>query len=207
MKQRGRRWWAASPGQAGKQAMIEALDFDAHKLIVSTGATKLSSDFAFLGRLDATRPPKQTRPSSLLDNGPIQISKASRATLAARLWLRVILRKRAKGRAARVLGCRLWWGAADRLGPMVADSRGEGFPILSRDAACRSRYTFGCRAEGLGHRVARRGILWSEGSSDTSTTDARSRLMRAWRRHPGRADRSIASKGSPRLAIRDCAQH
>ena len=61
MKQRGRRWWAASPGQAGKQAMIEALDFAAHKLIVSTGATKLSSDFAFLGRLDATRPPKQTR--------------------------------------------------------------------------------------------------------------------------------------------------
>jgi hypothetical protein len=82
MKQRGRRWWAASPGQAGKQAMIEALDFAAHKLIVSTGATKLSSDFAFLGRLDATRPPKQTRPSSLLDNGPIQISKASRAALA-----------------------------------------------------------------------------------------------------------------------------
>ena len=46
-----------------------------------------------------------------------------------------------------------------------------------------------------------------KGSSDTSTTDARSPLMRAWRRHPGRAERSIANRGCPKPAIRDCEQH
>ena len=76
-------------GQAGKQAMIEALDFAAHKLIVSTGATKLSSDFAFLGRLDATRPPKQTRRPRCSTTAPIHISKASHAVLAARDWLTI----------------------------------------------------------------------------------------------------------------------
>jgi transposase len=45
------------------------------------------------------------------------------------------------------------------------------------------------------------------GSSDTSTTDARSPLMRAWRRHPGRAERSIGSRGCPKPAIHDCEQH
>jgi hypothetical protein len=43
-----------APGQAKKRAVIGALDFAAHKLTVSTSATKRSSDFIdFLGRLDA----------------------------------------------------------------------------------------------------------------------------------------------------------
>ena len=43
-----------APGQARKVAMFGVLDLAAHKLIVSTSATKVSSDFiAFLGRLDA----------------------------------------------------------------------------------------------------------------------------------------------------------
>ena len=43
-----------------------------------------------------------------------------------------------------------------------------------------------------------------KGSSDTSTTDDRSPLMPAWRRHPGRAERSIANRGCPKPEIRDC---
>ena len=42
-----------------------------------------------------------------------------------------------------------------------------------------------------------------KGSSDTSTIDARSLLMRAWRQHPGRADRSIANRACLNQAIRD----
>ena len=42
-----------------------------------------------------------------------------------------------------------------------------------------------------------------KGSSDTSTIDARSLLMRAWRQHPGRADRSIANRACLKQAIRD----
>ena len=80
-----------APGQARKRAMIGVLDYAAHKLIVSTSATKLSSDFiAFLGRLDAIYRPcpgRNRKPVVLvLDNGPIHTSKASRAALAARPW-------------------------------------------------------------------------------------------------------------------------
>jgi transposase len=74
--------------------MIGALDVAAHKLIVSTGATKRSSDFiAFLGRLDAIYRPCPGRPDKpvipVLDTGPIHTSKASTAALAARPWLTV----------------------------------------------------------------------------------------------------------------------
>ena len=43
-----------------------------------------------------------------------------------------------------------------------------------------------------------------KGYSDTSTIAARSLLTRAWRRHPGKADRSIANRACPKQAIRDC---
>jgi transposase len=43
-----------------------------------------------------------------------------------------------------------------------------------------------------------------KGSSDTSTIDARSLLMRAWRQHPGRVDPSIANRACLKPAIRDC---
>jgi transposase len=83
-----------APGQSRKRAMIGALDCAAHKLIVSTSATKRSSDFiAFLGRLDAICGPCPGRPEKpvvlVLDNGPIHTSKASRAALAAQAWLTV----------------------------------------------------------------------------------------------------------------------
>lgn len=81
-----------APGQARKRAMIGAFDFAARKLIVSTSATKRSSDFiSFLGRLDAIYGPVvQNKPFVLvLDNGPIHTSKASQAALAARPWLTV----------------------------------------------------------------------------------------------------------------------
>jgi transposase len=83
-----------APGQSKKRAMIGALDCAAHKLIVNTSATKVSSDFiAFLGRLDAIYGPCPGRPDKpvvfVLDNGPIHTSKASRAALAARDWLTI----------------------------------------------------------------------------------------------------------------------
>ncbi len=83
-----------APGQAKKRAMIGALDFAAHRLIVSTSATKRSNDFiALLGRLDAIYGPCPGRPDKpvvlVLDNGPIHTSKLSTAALAARSWLTV----------------------------------------------------------------------------------------------------------------------
>ena len=83
-----------APGQARKRAMIGAFDFAARKLIVSTIATKRSSDFiSFLGRLDAIYGPcplcKNKPVVLVLDNGPIHTSKASQAALAARPWLTV----------------------------------------------------------------------------------------------------------------------
>jgi transposase len=83
-----------APGQARKRAMVGVLDCAAHKLIVSTSATKLSSDFiASLDRLDAIYGPFPGRPDKpvvlVLDNGPIHTSKASRAALAARPWFQI----------------------------------------------------------------------------------------------------------------------
>jgi hypothetical protein len=83
-----------APGQSKKRAIIGALDCAAHQLIVNTSATKVSRDFiAFLGRLDAIYRPCQGRPDKpvvlVLDNGPIHISQASRAALAARDWLTI----------------------------------------------------------------------------------------------------------------------
>jgi transposase len=84
-----------APGQAAKVAMIGALDFCRRKLIVHTSKTKRSADFiALLEELDRLYGPKPGTPCKpvviVLDNGPIHISKATRAALAARVhWLTV----------------------------------------------------------------------------------------------------------------------
>ena len=84
-----------APGQAAKVAMIGALDFCRRKLIVHTSRTKRSTDFiALLEQLDPLYGPKPGAPLKpvviVLDNGPIHISKATRAALAARThWLTV----------------------------------------------------------------------------------------------------------------------
>jgi transposase len=81
-----------APGQARKVAMIGALDVAAGELIVETSRTKRSSDFiALLTQLDeryGPRPGRTTKPVVLvIDNGPVHISKASRAALDAKPWL------------------------------------------------------------------------------------------------------------------------
>src|SRR5277367_6556947 len=97
------RAWAKSgadlrvpaPGQAKKVAMLGSLNHVTHELIVHTSATKRSSDFvAHLEQLDALygpMPGRAGKPVVLVeDNGPIHVSKLSRAALAARAhWLTV----------------------------------------------------------------------------------------------------------------------
>lgn len=89
-----RRSASAAPGQSRKLALIGALDHAAGKLIVHRSRTKRSTDFiALLERLDpiyGPRPGHAVKPAVLvLDNGPIHISKASRAALDSRSWLTV----------------------------------------------------------------------------------------------------------------------
>jgi len=97
------RAWAKSgadlrvpaPGQARKVAMLGSLDYMTRQLIVHTSPTKRSSDFvAHLEQLDqlyGPMPGRQVKPVVLVeDNGPIHVSKLSRAALAARAhWLTV----------------------------------------------------------------------------------------------------------------------
>jgi len=85
-----------APGQAQKIAMMGSLDYARRKLIVTTSRTKRSADFIeHLQTLDRLYGPKPgaapTTPVVLvLDNGPIHVSKASRAALAERAhWLTV----------------------------------------------------------------------------------------------------------------------
>jgi hypothetical protein len=84
-----------APGQAKKVAMMGALDWLQRKLIVATSRTKRSTDFiALLVTLDHLYGPKPgvaTKPVVLvLDNGPVHVSKATSAALAARAhWLTV----------------------------------------------------------------------------------------------------------------------
>jgi len=72
-----------------------SLDFRARRLIVHTSRSKKSADFIAhleqLDRLYGPRPGRRRKPVVLvLDNGPIHLSKASRAALAARQhWLTV----------------------------------------------------------------------------------------------------------------------
>jgi transposase len=84
-----------APGQAKKVAILGSLDHAARRLVVHTSPTKRSSDFiAHLEQLDALYGPKPghvMKPVVLVeDNGPIHVSKASRAALEARKhWLTV----------------------------------------------------------------------------------------------------------------------
>jgi len=84
-----------APGRAAKVAMMGAFDFNRRQLVVHTSRTKRSSDFiALLERLDRLYGPRPGNPTKwvviVLDNGPIHLSKATRAALAARAhWLTV----------------------------------------------------------------------------------------------------------------------
>jgi transposase len=93
--ERGADLRVPAPGQAKKVALIGALDPVARRLVVHTSATKRSADFiALLHRLDGLYGPHPGVPTKpvviVLDNGPIHVSKATRAALAARAhWLTV----------------------------------------------------------------------------------------------------------------------
>jgi DDE superfamily endonuclease len=84
-----------APGQAKKVAMLGSLNHVTRELIVHTSPTKRSSDFvAHLEQIDALygpMPGRTSKPVVLVeDNGPIHVSKQSRAALAARAhWLTV----------------------------------------------------------------------------------------------------------------------
>ncbi len=75
--------------------MMGALDHAARRLVVHTSKTKRSADFiALLERLDGLYGPRPGLPIKpvviVLDNGPIHVSKATTAALAARAhWLTV----------------------------------------------------------------------------------------------------------------------
>jgi hypothetical protein len=75
--------------------MLGPLNHVTHELIVRTSPTKRSSDFvAHLEQIDALYDPMPGRVSKPVvmveDNGPIHVSKFSRAALAARAhWLTV----------------------------------------------------------------------------------------------------------------------
>lgn len=93
--ERGAELRVPAPGQAKKVAMMGALDHRARSLVMHTSPTKRSTDFiALLHKLDGLygpRPGVPTKPVVIvLDNGPIHISKATTAALAARAhWLAV----------------------------------------------------------------------------------------------------------------------
>ena len=84
-----------APGQSKKVAMMGTLAWTQRKLIVTTSRTKRSTDFiAHLQALDHLYGPKPGTPIKpvvmVLDNGPIHVSKATRAALAERAhWLTV----------------------------------------------------------------------------------------------------------------------
>ena len=85
-----------APGQSKKVAMMGTLAWTQRKLIVTTSRTKRSTDFiAHLQALDHLYGPKPGTPIKpvvmVLDNGPIHVSKATRAALAERAhWLTVV---------------------------------------------------------------------------------------------------------------------
>lgn len=83
-----------APGQSRKLALIGTLDHASGQLIVHRSPSKRSTDFvALLERLDLLYGPKPARAAKpvvlVLDNGPIHVSKLSRAALAQRSWLSV----------------------------------------------------------------------------------------------------------------------
>jgi transposase len=84
-----------APGQAKKVAILGSVNHVTRELTIHTSFTKRSSGFiAHLEQLDEFHPPRPGRlvkPVVLVeDNGPIYISKATRAALAARAhWLTI----------------------------------------------------------------------------------------------------------------------
>ena len=83
-----------APGQTCKRALLGVLDHGTGELIVHVSANKRSGDFiALLEKLDLRYGPKPGRKMLpvvlVLDNGPIHISKLTRAALAARPWLTI----------------------------------------------------------------------------------------------------------------------
>jgi transposase len=91
--ERGADLRVPAPGQAKKVAMLGVFDPVGRRLVVHTSTTKRSTDFiALLHRLDALYRPRPGSPAKpvviVLDNGPIRISKATKAALAVRAhWL------------------------------------------------------------------------------------------------------------------------
>ena len=75
--------------------MMGTLDWTQRRLIVTTSRTKRSTDFIAhlqaIDRLYGPKPGTSTKPAVIvLDNGPIHVSKATRAALAERAhWLTV----------------------------------------------------------------------------------------------------------------------
>jgi transposase len=83
-----------APGQSRKLALIGVLDHAAGKLIVHRSRTKRSTDFiGLLEGLDPLYGPTPGRVAKpvilVLDNGPIHVSKLTRAALDKRPWLTV----------------------------------------------------------------------------------------------------------------------
>ena len=83
-----------APGQARKRALLGVLDHGIGELIVHVSASKRSTDFiALLEKLDlryGPRPGRKVVPVVLvLDNGPIHISRLTRAAIATRPWLTI----------------------------------------------------------------------------------------------------------------------
>ena len=83
-----------APGQSRRLALLGALDHAAGRLIVARSATKRSVDFlGLLERLDDLYAPRPGRPATpvvlVLDNGPIHVSKLTRAALEQRSWITV----------------------------------------------------------------------------------------------------------------------
>jgi transposase len=84
-----------APGQAAKVAMLGLLDWAPRALSVHTSRSKRSADFiALLEEIDMQYGPKPDLPDKpivlVLDNGPIQTSKATCAALAERAsWLTI----------------------------------------------------------------------------------------------------------------------
>jgi transposase len=59
--------------------------------------------------------------------------------------------------------------------------------------------------KGIGSEFA--AVLWSEGLFRHFDNRRQLAAYAGWRRHPGKAERSIASRGCPKPAIHDCEQH
>lgn len=83
-----------APGQSRKLALLGALDHACGKLTVHRSHTKRSTDFVgLLECLDLLYGPRSGIPAKpvvlVLDNGPIHVSKLSRAALDKRPWLTV----------------------------------------------------------------------------------------------------------------------